>query len=57
MNLLALTLTIFGELIVLKCDGLSLSRQEIPTEALFAACIFADLVAVEFFSEKCRRDK
>jgi hypothetical protein len=35
--------------------GLGLSRQEIRAEGLFAACIFAGLVAVEFFSEKCRK--
>jgi hypothetical protein len=37
--------------------GLGLSRQEIRAEALVAACIFAGLVAVQFFSEKYLRSK
>jgi hypothetical protein len=37
--------------------GVGLSRQEIRTEALFAASVLAGLVAVEFFSEKFRRRK
>jgi hypothetical protein len=37
--------------------GLGLSRQEIRAEALFAASVFGGLVAVEFFSQNCRRGK